>query len=528
MNLQPEAILKASCRYKEGLLGDIILRNALFYPDRVAFIYGDRRTTFGQYNKRVNSLIHALHDMGVKKGDVLGVLSWNCTEYTDLFGAAEKGGFIFAPFNVRLSENEIDYLINDSEAAILFVGTEFADMVATLKHRIPRVKHFISLEGSLPGMESSANLLERHPTNEPDVQVEDEDPLFICYTSGTTGRPRGALYTHRGHREDVICHALEVPIGYEDRGISLMPLFHIGGIAIQSYLFYQAATAVITKFFDPKATMEVIEKEKITNIIVVPTHLTAMLDHPDFDRYDLSSIKRIYYAGSPMPIELLKRGMKKFGSVFFQGYGQTESGPEIAFLKEKDHEVLGDPEKEERLLSCGYPALGVHVRIVDGERNDVPPGEVGEIIVKSRHIMREYWKRPEESKKTIVNGWLHTGDLGRYDKDGYIYIVDRKKDMIISGGENIYPREVEEVLYRHPAVSECAVFGIPDPKWVEAVHAVISLKKGVRATSEELIAFCKKEIAKYKAPKSIEIVEEIPKSATGKILKKEMRKKYWS
>jgi acyl-CoA synthetase (AMP-forming)/AMP-acid ligase II len=188
--------------------------------------------------------------MGVKKGDVLGVLSWNCVEYADLFGAAEKGGFIIAPFNVRLSENEIDYLIKDSEAAILFVGTEFADMVATLKHRIPRVKHFISLGGSLPGMESSANLLERYPTHEPDVQVEDEDPLFICYTSGTTGRPRGALYTHRGHREDVICHALEVPIGYDDRGISLMPLFHIGGIAIQSYLFYQAATAVITKFFD--------------------------------------------------------------------------------------------------------------------------------------------------------------------------------------------------------------------------------------------------------------------------------------
>ena len=528
MNQQPEAILKASSRYKEGLLGDIILRNALFYPDRVAFIYGDQRITFGQYNKRVNSLINALHDMGVKRGEVIGVLSWNCIEYTDLFGAAEKGGFIIAPFNVRLSENEIDYLINDSEATVLFVGAEFGHLVDTLRHRIPRVKHFISLEGSLPGMESSANLLERYPTHEPDVQVEGEDPLFICYTSGTTGQPRGALYTHGGHRENIICHALEVPIGYGDRGISLMPLFHIGGVAILSYLFYQAVTAVITKFFDPKATMEVIEREKITNIIVVPTHLTAMLDHPDFHRYDLSSIKRIYYAGSPMPTELLKRGMEMFGPVFFQGYGQTESGPEIAYLKEKDHEVLGDPDKEKILLSCVYPALGVHVRIVDGERKDVPPGQVGEIIVKSRHIMREYWKKPDESQETIVDGWLHTGDLGRYDADGYIYIVDRKKDMIVSGGENIYPREVEEVLYRHPAVSECAVFGIPDPKWVEAVHAVISLKKGATLTSEELIAFCKKEIARYKAPKSIEIVEDIPKSGTGKILKKEMRKRYWS
>ncbi len=527
MNHHPEGILKASSRYKEGLLGDIILRNASFFPDRVAFIYGEQRITFGQYNKRVNSLIHALHDLGVKKGEVLGILSWNCMAYTYPFGAAEKGGFIVAPFNVRLSENEIDYLINDSEATVLFVGAEFGDLVDTLRHRIPRVKHLISLEGSLPGMESLANLLERYPTHEPDVHVDDDDPLFICYTSGTTGQPRGALYTHRGHRENAICHALEVPIGYEDRGISLMPLFHIGGIAIQSYLFYQAVTAVMTKSFDPKATMELIEKERITNIIVVPTHLTAMLDHPDFNKYDLSSLRRIYYAGSPMPTELLRRGMKAFGSVFFQGYGQTESGPEIAYLKEKDHEVLGDPEKEKRLLSCGYPVVGVHVRIVDGERNDVPPGEVGEIIVKSRHIMHEYWKKPEETQKTIVNGWLHTGDLGYYDEDGYIYIVDRKKDMIISGGENIYPREVEEVLYRHPAVSECAVFGIPDPKWVEAVHAVISLKEGAAATPEELIEFCKKNMARYKAPKSIEMVDEIPKSGTGKILKKEMRKKYW-
>jgi len=526
MNAPSKEILKESCRYKEGLFGDIILRNALFFPDREAFIDEDRRITFREYNERVNRLIHALHDMGIKKGDVLGVLSWNCIEYMDVFGAAQKGGFIICPYNARFLEKEIEYLVNDSEACVLFAGAEFTDLVGKLKANIPGVRHFISLEAPFPGMEYYADLVERCPTHEPEAEVDDEDPIFICYTSGTTGPPRGALYTHQRARENVICHALEVPVQHDDRGISLMPLFHIGGIAIQSYLFFQANTAVIIKFFDPKATMEVIEKEKITNIIVVPTHLTAMLDLPDFDQYDVSSMRRVYYAGSPMPTELLKRGMKKFGSVFFQGYGQTESGPEIAYLKEKDHEVLGDPEKEKKLLSCGYPALGVHVRIVDENGKDVPIGEVGEIIVKSRHIMKEYWRKPEETKETIIDGWLHTGDMGQYDIDGYIYIVDRKKDMIISGGENIYPREVEEILYRHPAVLECAVFGIPDPKWVEAVHAVISLKKGATATPEELIEFCKERIARYKAPKSIEIVTEIPKSGTGKILKKEMRKKY--
>lgn len=524
-----EYILRELCRYKIGTYADIIYRNGLLYPDREAFVYGPQRVTFAEYNTRVNSLIHALRDMGVKEGDILGVLSWNCLEYMDVFGAAEKGGFIIAPLNVRLSANELDYLINDSEANTLFVGAELADMVTTLKAGIPNVRHFISFEESLPGMECHADLLARYPTDEPDKEVDDEDRLFVCYTSGTTGRPRGTLYTHQRFREDIMCHTIEVPIGSEDKGISLMPLFHIGGIIVYAYLFYQAATSVIMKLFDPKALLEVIEKEKITNVALVPTHLAVMLDLPDFNKYDVSSIRRIYYAGSPMPKELLMRGIEAFGPVFFQAYGQTESGPEIAFLKEKDHEVMNmPPQKQRRLSSCGRPALGVHVRIVDENNNDVPAGEVGEIIVQSRHIMNEYWKKPADTRATIVDGWLHTGDMGLYDEDGYIYIVDRKQDMIVSGGENIYPREVEEILYRHPAVLECAVFGIPHPKWVEAVHAVVSLKKGATVTSEELIEFCKKNIARYKVPKSIEIVQEIPKGASGKILKKEMRSKYWS
>lgn len=527
MNADGRKILKEASQYRVGLLGDIILRNALFHGDRVAFVYGDERITFKSYNERVNRLIHALTDMGVKKGDVLGVLSWNCAEYMDIFGAAEKGGFIIAPINVRLSADELEYLINDSESTVLFVGQELADMAETLKSRIPKVKHFISLEGSSPGMVSEAELVEKYPTDEPDVSVDDHDPLLICYTSGTTGRPRGALYTHEGLREDVICHSLEIPITLADRGISLMPLFHIGGIAIRAYFFYQAVPNVIMKIFDPKGFLEIVEKEKVTNVIVVPTHLAVVLDLPEFSEYDVSSITRLYYAGSPMPTALLKRGMEIFGSVFFQGYGQTESGPEISFLKEKDHEVLDkSPEEQEKLLSTGFPALGVQVRIVDKDDADVAPGEVGEIIVKSRQIMKEYWNKPAETAETIVDGWLHTGDMGRYDDGGYIYIVDRKKDMIITGGENVYPRDVEEVLHKHPAVLECGVFGIPHPKWVEAVHAMVTLKQGASATPEELIAFCKERIAGYKAPKTLEIADELPKSATGKILKKEMRKKY--
>ena len=529
MKAKSRQILKESCSHRVGLFGDIIYRNAWFYPSRDAFIFGDQRVTFEQYNERVNSLIHALRDMGVKKGDVLGVLSWNCLEYMDVFGAAEKAGFIVAPFNPRLSLSDFEYLINDSEANTLFVGSEFADVVNTLKPGIPKVKHLISFEGSLPEMKRHTDLLASYPTSEPDTKVDDGDWLFIWYTSGTTGRPRGALYTHQRFREEMMCLAREVPIGPDDKCIALMPLFHSGGIALNSYFFHQGATNVNMKSFDPKALLNTIEKEKITNVALVPTHLSAMLDLSDLGSYDVSSIRRIYYAASPLQKELLVKGIEKFGMVFYQAYGQAESGPEITNLKEKEHDVLGkSPREQQRLLSCGRPALGVHVRIVDENGTDVSVGDVGEIIVMSRHIMNEYWKKPQETKKAIVDGWLHTGDMGRYDEDGYIYIVDRKQDMIISGGEHIYPREVEEVLYQHPAVLECAVFGIPDPKWVEVAQAAVSLKKGATATPEELIEFCKKNLARYKAPKSIEIMTEIPKGATGKILKREMKAKYWA
>jgi long-chain acyl-CoA synthetase len=447
----------------------------------------------------------------------------------DVFGAAEKGGFIVAPFNPRLSLNDFEYLINDSEAKVLFVGPEFADTVNTLKPSMPKVEKFISFESSLPDMKRHTDLLVSYPNSEPDTEVDDGDWLFIWYTSGTTGRPRGALYAHERFRDEIMCLAREVPIGPDDKCMALMPLFHSGGIALNSYFFYQGATIINMKSFDLKALLGAIEKEKITNLGLVPTHLSAMLDLPDLESYDVSSIRRIYYAASPMPRELLVRGIEKFGMVFYQAYGQAESGPEITNLKEKEHDVLDkSPREQQRLLSCGRPALGVHVRIVDENGTDVLVGDVGEIIVMSRHIMSEYWKKPQETKKTIVDGWLHTGDMGRCDEDGYIYIVDRKQDMIISGGEHIYPREVEEVLYQHPAVLECAVFGIPDPKWVELAHAAVSLKKGVTVTPEALIEFCKKNMARYKAPKSIEIMPDIPKGATGKILKREMKEKYWA
>jgi acyl-CoA synthetase (AMP-forming)/AMP-acid ligase II len=442
-----------------------------------------------------------------------------------------KGGLILSPFSPRLQTSELDYLINYSEINTLFVGREFIEMVSQLHSRFPKVKNYISLEASVPGMVSHHDLLMAHSEEEPDVQVKEEDPFLIFYTSGTTGTPRGALYTHGRNIENTRTKTLQIGVKTGDKHIMILPLFHIGGYSHFWSFFYVGASNVIMqqKSFDPAATLQSIQEEKATDIHIVPTHLVTMLALPNIEEYDLSSLKCIWYAASPMPTELLKRGMERFGAIFVQGYGQSESGPDITFLSEKSHQVLGKPLEEQKVLaSCGHPCVGVHVRIVDENNNDVKPYAMGEVVVQSKTVMVEYWNRPEETRNVMGDGWLHTGDMGYYDGKGYIYLVDRKKDMIVTGGENVYPREVEEVLYRHPAVAEAAVIGVPDDLWIERVHAVVVLKKGQQAAGDEIMEFSKQHLARYKAPKSVEFVESLPKNPQGKILKRELREKYWT
>ena len=523
-------ILKELSRYPIDTYADVIYRNALLHGDQEAFVYGAERVTFARYNERVNALVHALYSLGLSKGDGIGILSWNCLECTDVNGAAMKGGFIVSPFNPRLQTEELHYVINYSGVKALFVGPELMEEVGKLQGRLPSVRHYVSLEGSAPGMASHGSLIDAFPTEEPNVDVREDDNFIIFYTSGTTGAPRGAVYTHAGKLREAKNKALQVGLKPENKHVMILPLFHIGGWSHFWAFFYVAASNVIMPKgpFDPQATLKAIQDEKATDIHIVPTHLVSLLATPDVGRYDLSRLERMWYAASPMPTELLRRGIATFGEVFAQGYGQSESGPDIAILSKESHRVLDrSPEEQKVLASCGQPCSGVHARVVDENDNDVEPCAVGEIVVQSKAVMVEYWRMPEETAKTVVNGWLHTGDMGYYDEKGFIYIVDRKKDMIITGGENVYPREVEEVLYGHPAVSEAAVIGVPDDKWVERVHAIINLKESEQATSEEIIAYCKERLAGYKAPKSVEFVTSLPKNPQGKILKRELREKYW-
>jgi len=520
-------VLAELSRYQIGTFADIIYRNALLHPDGEAFVCGSQRITFAQYNDRVNSLVHALRSAGVKKGDVIGILSWNCLEFADVYGAAMKGGFIASPFNPRLHPEELEYLINYSEANTLFVGPDLLPAANSLRSLLPEVQNYISFGDPGPDMLSHREMLAAHPSHEPDLSVDRHDPYLIFYTSGTTGVPRGALYTHFRKLDNTRIKALEIGVKPEDRHVLVLPFFHIGGDCHVWPFFLVGGCNVIMpqKSFDPAAVLQVIQNEKATDMQIVPTQLSAILSRQDINDYDLSSLNRIYYAASPMPLELLRKGLEIFGPIFSQGYGQTESGPQICALPRKAHQVLDRPPEEQKVLtSCGQPSLGVHVRVVDEIGLDVAPGTVGEIIAQSDSLMVEYWNRPDETREVLIDGWLHTGDLGYYDENGFIYIVDRKKDMVIVNGMNVYPRMVEEVLYQHPGILEAAVVGEPHPSHGEIVVAHVVARGGFDLDDHELKTFCREQLGQHQMPRRFVVHESLPKNATGKILKRELRR----
>jgi long-chain acyl-CoA synthetase len=502
-------------------LGDIPRRNARRFPRREGLVFGAVRRTWSEVNERVNRLANALIATGPRQGDRVAILAQNDHRYLETYWALAKAGVIAVPLNFRLVERELVQLLNHSDASGLIFGPGYEDVSAKVAAEVPSLRWKASFGERLDFARDYEELVASGSADEPAVDVGDDDPFAIMYTSGTTGLPKGAVVTHANLENNVYNQAIADKADSDDINLTATPLYHMGALFMATTYTYLGCTNIILKSFDPAEVQRSIERERVTVCLLIPTMLNMMLNDVEFGRHDLSSLRLIFYGGSIMPVPVLRRAMEAVGCSFTQGYGLTET-IEATFLTMADH-VLGDPAHERRLASAGREAPNAEVRVVDDAGRDVPAGEVGEVLVRSRSVIPEYWRAPEETAATIRDGWFHTEDVGHRDDDGYLFIVDRKKDVIISGGTNIYPKEIEEVLYGHPAVVDAAVIGVPDEMWGESVKALVVKREGRDVTADELIELCRDNLAGYKKPRIVEFVDALPRNPSGKILKRELR-----
>ncbi|WP_134702756.1 class I adenylate-forming enzyme family protein [Ammoniphilus sp. YIM 78166] len=476
------------------------------YADQPALSDGMKSFTFNELRSRTLKLAQALLGKGLTKGDRVAILMSNRTEHIELDLAIAMAGLVKVPLNYRLHPKEHEYILQHSGAKLLIAEEQLLGGIEALPEVI-RVG------------EEYEEWVAAHPEEDPMVPVEEDDLFAIMYTSGTTGRPKGVMLSHRNFIAGAL--SLIVGCGLTQRDVMghVAPLTH-GSNFLSQCAYILGNKQVVFNQFEPKGFLEAIEREKISTVFLVPTMVNLMIHEPSFADRDLSSLRTINMAGSPIAVEKLKLALELLGPKLVETYGQVEAPMTITMMPRE--------QLEHRPASCGAAGPFVDVRIVDEEGNEVPQGEIGEVICRGSLVMKGYWNQPEATSDTLKDGWLHTGDLGWMDPEGYVYLVDRAKDVIISGGANIYPREVEEVLNLHPAIKETCVFGIPDDKWGEAVfaHVVLREEHGVSVTEQELIELCREHLASFKKPKGIRIVAQLPKSSYGKILRKEIREEY--
>jgi fatty-acyl-CoA synthase len=501
-------------------VSDWLSRRSQLHPEKEAIVFGELRLTYRDLNNRVNRMIHALGKMDLRKGDRFAIFNLNSNAFLETAFACARLGVILVPINFRLAPPEIEYILQDSGARVLLTDANLFGMIEESIEKI-EIEHLI-VEGTPVPAKAMAfeDLLEGQPKEAPSIEepIGGEDPFSLMYTSGTTGTPKGAILTHN----NLFWNAVNCMHGFEldahTRFLISVPLFHAGGLnggAVPT--LYAGGTIVLESFFHPDTTLDQVQKEKITFLGGVPVMFQLMLDVPSFDRVDLSSVKTIMVGAMPVPVPLIEAYQKK-NVTFQQSYGLTEATSSVLHLRHED--------ALRKVGSAGKPFLHVDVRIANEEGKEVKPGESGEILVRGGNVMKGYWKRPEETAATIQNGWLRTGDMATVDEEGFVFIQDRKRDLIISGGENIYPAEVESVLCQHPKVAEVSVIAAPDPKWGESVKAVIVAKPGTEPTLEDIMDFCETRLARYKRPKSVVLVDELPRNALGKVLRKILREEH--
>ena len=507
-----------------------LIRAAERYPAQPAWIDSRGTTTFRKAADRVGKLAHALLSLGGQPGARVGVLMPNCPEGLEAILAPIQAGMAAVPMNIRLHPDEHAYMLNDSGAFVLIAGAEFRPHVSLMRERLQTVEHFIFTGPGGARDLCYESLLEGHASSGSGPAIEADDLAWIFYTSGTTGHPKGAMLTHRVLITMAEQFLLDIdPVVPSDVLLHAAPITHGSGLAMFHHLARGSASAFpALRSFDPVGIFEAIERHRATTMFLVPTMINMLLGSAERRRYDLSSLKTVFYGGAPMYVEQLTEALRVFGPIFVQVFGQGEAPMTCTSLPKEEHLADGDPVRQRRLGSAGRATTAVQVRIVDEDDRAVPPDTMGEVVVRGDLVMKGYWNKPDATAETLRGGWLHTGDIGSLDPDGYLYITDRKKDMIISGGSNIYPREIEEVICRHPAVFEVSVIGVPDDKWGEAVKALVVARPGEPATEGEIIEHCKRHLASYKKPQSVEFLPGLPKNAYGKVLKRELRDRYWA
>ncbi|MBK6661327.1 MAG: long-chain-fatty-acid--CoA ligase [Thermoflexaceae bacterium] len=512
------------------LLRDILSHAVKLYPEKTGIVDGDRSFTYREVSERIHRLAAGLLSLGLKPGDNIAILANNSHRYYETYFVADIAGMPLAPLNIRLAAHELEFIVNDGEIKALILGLEYLPLYEQFKAGAKGIEHVILLEGAAEGAVEYEDLIARSAPLATSVREWDEnDMLNLCYTGGTTGLPKGVMLTQRNVVSNAQNAVQTVGFTEHDTWLHVAPMFHLAD-AWACYAFtLVGATHSFIPAFTPQLFLESVQRWRVTKTVLVPTMINFLINFPGVKDYDTSSIDMILYGASPMPVDRLLAAVRTFNTRFVQAYGMTETAPLLTLMQAHWLKFDGSEEDNRRMASCGRQIGGVDVRVVDqATGEDVKPGQIGEIIARGANVMKGYWKRPQETADALRGGYMHTGDVATVDDQNFIYIVDRAKDMIISGGENVYSTEVENALYEHPAVLEAAVIGVPDERWGEAVLAVVVLRDGATATEHDIIEHCRGLIAGYKCPKQVLFRDSpLPKSGPGKVLKTELRKPYW-
>jgi len=497
-------------------IGEFLTRRSQVTPSREGLVCGDIRRTYKDLNDRANRLANAMTTLGIRHGDRVSILAFNEPEYYDMYFGLGKIGATLVPINYRLAGPEIQYILSDCASKALVFGPEYTEVVDAIRQDIPAKDFIVISEDPPPWAASYEAMIGDASDREPQIVGSDDDTLTILYTSGTTGRPKGAELTHTYYYWNSVNLMCTLGLNVGNTNLIALPLFHIGALAGPPYIVHAGGKVVLLRTFDPQRFLELIAEEKVTGFGSVPQLLDFLKLVPDFAKYDWSSVRTILVYAAPVPVTLIKE-YQAAGIEVRQLYGLTECNTGT---------VLDSENAAERVGSCGRPFFHTEVRVVDDGGKDLPPNEKGEVLLRAPNMMKCYLNRPEDTAATIKDGWLYTGDIGKMDADGFLYILDRKKDMIISGGENIYPAEIEDALLHNPKIKDVGVIGYPHEKWGEAVKAIVVVEAGQTLTEAELIEWCQGKIGRFKIPKSVVFTDAIPRTPTGKILKTELRKRF--